>query len=173
MKPITVPLENIKNHPVFKKPEIREKFITNEFLLDDPKALILPEMIPYLLELHPIQVIPGKNDSYYCVGGLRSLSIVRHLLLPSEKVEVLCLEKMRDDVVLNRCLVDILVATSCFTVSSKESVYKTLLFFRENIRDELLVTEHRPSRIAKMLQVHVETVRLWSKKPPKIPLITK
>jgi len=80
---------------------------------------------------------------------------------------------MRDDVVLNRCLVDILVATSCFTVSSKESVYKTLLFFRENIRDELLVTEHRPSRIAKMLQVHVETVRLWSKKPSKIPLITK
>jgi len=66
-----------QNHPVFKKPEIREKFITNEFLLDDPKALILPEMIPYLLELHPIQVIPGKNDSYYCVGGLRSLSIVQ------------------------------------------------------------------------------------------------
>ncbi len=164
---ILVPLERIKNHNVFKKPELVEQFVASEFMLRDAAQLITPQIIPHLLQLHPIHVLPAKNGDYLCVGGLRTLTIVRQLLPPSDKIAVIPLEKMRDEEILEKCLVDILLATSCFSLSSKESVYRTLKFFQENIRDGLLVTKFGPSRIARILQVNVETVRLWSKRLSK------
>jgi hypothetical protein len=168
MKSISIPLGDIKLHPAFKQPEVVEHLITTEFVLKEPQKLFCPEIVPYILELHPIQVISGKNDKYFCVGGLRSLSIIRQLLLPSAMITVAHLAKMEDEAVLSRCLIDILVSASCFSLRSKGSIHKTIQYIRENIRDELLTTKAGPSRIAKMLQVNPETVRLWNKRTKKI-----
>lgn len=164
MAPIPIAIGDIKLHPVFKQPEVVEHLITTEFVLKEPQQLFCPEIVPYLLELHPIQVISGKNDKHFCVGGLRTLSIVRNILPPTDKIDVVPLVGIRREDALNRCLIDLLITTSCFSLSSRESIYRTMHLIPQKVRDELLAAQYCPSKIARILQVHLETVRQWNKR---------
>lgn len=163
METIPVPLGSIRMHPAFKRSELAEHLITTEFLVEKPHQMFGPLTIPYLLELHPIQVVSGKNGIYYCVGGLRTLSIIRHAILDTEEIPVEILSSIKGDVVLKRCLVDILVSMTCFSVRSGESIVRSLQFVRGELRKEYIAPLFGPSKIARMLQVSVETVRKWSK----------
>jgi hypothetical protein len=163
METIPVSLGSIKMHPSFKRSELAEHLITTEFLLEKPHQMFGPLTIAYLLELHPIQVVLGKNDTYYCVGGLRTLSIVRRVKLGTEEIPVKLIPGINGDAVLDRCLVDILVSTTCFSVRSGGSIIRTLQLVQGNLRKEYLAPLCGPSKIARMFQVSVETVRKWGK----------
>ena len=92
------------------------------------------------------------------------MSVVRNILPPTDKIDVVPLVGVRSEDALNRCLIDLLITTSCFSLSSRESIYRTMNLIPQKVRDELLTPQYVPSKIARILQVHVETVRQWNKR---------
>jgi hypothetical protein len=173
-------LSQIDNHPSYVDPTIVEQHILTEYMLvaaeqdtEDPNKKRIIHLkktaIDALLELHPIQVVAGKNDRYYCIGGIRSLSIARNCLPLSDSVPVTLLEDIKKEEARKRCLTDVFM-TSCLSLRNVESLHRIFTLLPENLKADLINIHTGTVGIAKLLGVERETIRLWKqKKTSKTP----
>ena len=116
--PSVIELGKIGLHKAYTSPVMVENFIQTEFMLATPAIHLTKKAVLTLLELHPVQVMPTKREGYVCVGGVRTLSIARNCLSPSEKIKVTHVLNMPDDEAADRCLVDIVLTATCLSVSN-------------------------------------------------------
>jgi len=163
-KPLHIPLGEITPHKTFTEPGMIEHFIQTEFLLATPAKYLSKRAVYTLLELHPVQVIYSKRDGYNCIGGVRSFSIARNCLPPSDAIPVIHIDKMDSDAIVNHCLADIFLTTACLSIQSSESLYRYLQILPSTIKDQLLKPPCGTSQLARMLNVTRETVRKWKNK---------
>lgn len=151
-------------HPAYSDPVMIEQFILTEFMMDKPVLHLSRNAVENLLELHPIFVVKkNKDDNYFCIGGIRSLSIARNCLMPLDVVSVMLLNKIKIEVAGKRCLTDIFV-TSCLSLRSSESLYRFIELIPDDQLSELFKKPHGVSLLARMLNVSRETIRKWKKK---------
>lgn len=179
--PANLRLEQIEPHPLYDDPVIIEQHVLTEYMLAAPKECLTTSAINSLLELHPIHVVEGRRAEkktviqprktrrkeigiesyYYCVGGIRSLSISRHVLLPSDSVPVLLLSGIKKEEAKFRCYIDVFL-TSCLSLRKTETLYRIYSTLPTPLR-EMLIPPHNVSP-AKIFGIDGETIRLWKQK---------
>ncbi len=170
---IKVPIELILNHPAYIDQTVVEVHVLTEYMMvmarqsekDDTRRIVhlMQPAIDALLELHPIQVVMDKKERYYCIGGIRTLSIARNCLLPSETIPVTVLTGIKKDEARERCLIDVFM-TSCLSLRNLESLYRILKLLPDDIKQKLISVDTGKVGIAKLINVDMETIRLWNKK---------
>lgn len=156
-----IQLEKITPHKTYTEPELLENFIQTEFMLATPAKHLSRQAVYALLELHPVQVMYTKRDGYICVGGIRSFSIARNCLAPSDIIPVTLLPHMKESDAKKRCVTDILLTAACLSIQSKESLYRYLQILPDHIKHEMLKQPQRPLQLARMLNISRETLRTW------------
>ena len=168
--PADVPLDHIVQHPSYVDMAAIEQHILTEYMLvcsghtkTVPIIHLKKDAIDALLEIHPIQVISGKKDRYYCIGGIRTLSIARNCLPPSEMIPVVVLSDIKKKEARERCLIDVFL-TSCLSLRNIESLHRIITLLPEDIIKKLITVDTGTVGMAKLLGVERETIRLWNLK---------
>ena len=141
-----------------------EFLVCNDFLLAYPNEHLSEKSVDYLLDLHPIQVIPVMNGKYRCVGGRRSLSIARDIYCKNRRIKVTLVQHMKPSEVHNMLMVDLFLCSVCFGIKKTDWLHKLINSIPEEIRRSLFVAKHGTSKLSRMLNVSRETVRKWNTK---------
>lgn len=163
-----VHLDMIEEHPVYSELQVLEYLVCVDFLLPVPAKFLSFESVMFLLNMHPVFVIPGKQDKYYCVGGLRSLNIARNSLPKVDSIiPVLFVTGIKKSEIREFCIFDIIATSLCFSVQSPDIFCKFIGSLPKELKNKLFSNKLGPTRISKMLNVSRESIRKWMQKPLK------
>ena len=166
--PSKLSIDLIEQHPLYSDPQVLDYLISVDYLLSEPGKHLNKKAIEYLLDLHPVKVIPGKDEKYFCIGGLRSLSIARACYRGDESpIPVIIATGIGKKGIREHCLKDLVISSLCFSVQSPESVCRFLDGLADEFKKEVFVNNHGPSNLSRLLKVSRETIRKWISKPHK------
>jgi hypothetical protein len=160
---IELRLESIEPHKSFCELKIIEQLVIEDFSLRNASQFLTPMTVSLVLELHPVFVVSSKKK-IYCVSGLRSLSIARQCMPPSATIPVHLISSISSEEEELLCMADLFIISTCFNMSSNESVYRRYMLITELIRDKLSFIGNKQSDIARMLNVTPASINQWSKK---------
>lgn len=161
---VEIQLECIEPHQYYRESEIIEFLICEEFSLRNASHHITQFTLSCLLELHPIYVVSASGDKFECVGGLRSLSIARQCMQPTDRISVKFIQSLSGDDAHILCLTDLFIMSTSFNWTSNESAYRGVRLIPEQIFETLTVNCKKQSDIARLLNVSPASIQQWSKK---------
>ena len=154
-----MPIGLIKNHPVFSEYE------PLDFLLRISKnsPRLSAVSIEYLLTQHPVTVVSASKGDYFCVGGLRSLSLARIGLDDDSEIQVIYLSGLSKAQIVEQCHLYLVLPAICFSTVSQKYLHRLIEKLPPNLISKISNQPVGSSSIARLLGTSRETIRRWMK----------
>lgn len=154
---------NIKNHPIFSEYE------RLDFLLKISKTSpdLSEKSFEYLFVQHPIVVIPTTKGDYYCIGGVRTLSLARSCFREDHIIKVNYVTGLSKAQIIEHCHFDLVLPALCFSTASHRNLSDLLDKLPPDFTAKILNRQIGPSSSAKLLNISRETKRRWMKEHRK------
>jgi hypothetical protein len=133
---ITVPLNSIVQHDFYAP---FSQFLTlASYMLTSAEALT-KDAIESSLLLHPVLVMkPSRSKSYHCIGGLRSLTLARGVLVSDASLQVVLLARQDSAEIKQLVHADILLTHLLFSLRSPRTVGEIFHLFAKDDLARLL-----------------------------------